>query len=210
MPENEPRKRDKNKSKKQFLNAVGHILKTKGYTALKVNTIAETAGLDKKLIYKYFGGREELIDEYLRTFDFWSNVQMQNEVLNDGGEAFVKEMLVQQYDYMDKNDALQNILLWGISEKKQALKNINDERERNGELLLQNLTDPYFGEKALEFRAFSALLVSGVYYLNMYKGVNGNTFSGIDLTTQEGADQIKNILVKVIDLFYKDFNQNNS
>jgi AcrR family transcriptional regulator len=45
------RTRNKERSKQQFLDAVGNILKTKGYRYLKVNEIAATAGLDKKLIY---------------------------------------------------------------------------------------------------------------------------------------------------------------
>ncbi|RYF76746.1 MAG: TetR/AcrR family transcriptional regulator, partial [Cytophagaceae bacterium] len=48
--------RNKEKSKQRLLDAVGKLLKSKGYAALKVNDIAATAGLDKKLIYKYFGG----------------------------------------------------------------------------------------------------------------------------------------------------------
>ncbi|MCH5685732.1 TetR/AcrR family transcriptional regulator [Niabella sp. W65] len=39
--------RSKEKSKQKLLNAVGKLLKTKGYTGLKVNDIAATAGLDK-------------------------------------------------------------------------------------------------------------------------------------------------------------------
>ncbi|RTZ46386.1 TetR/AcrR family transcriptional regulator [Chryseobacterium arthrosphaerae] len=40
--------RNKERSKKKFLDAVGKILKTKGYAGLKVNDIAATAGVDKK------------------------------------------------------------------------------------------------------------------------------------------------------------------
>ncbi len=66
--------RNKERSKKKFLDAVGKILKTKGYAGLKVNDIAATAGVDKKMIYTYFGGMDGLIDEYIRSQDYWIKV----------------------------------------------------------------------------------------------------------------------------------------
>lgn len=58
--------RNKENTKQLFLDAVGELLRTRGFSALKVNDIAATAGLDKKLIYKYFGGRDQLLDQYLK------------------------------------------------------------------------------------------------------------------------------------------------
>ena len=40
--------RNKENSKQQFLDAVGKILRTEGYSALKINNIASITGLDKK------------------------------------------------------------------------------------------------------------------------------------------------------------------
>jgi len=197
-----PRERNKDKSKKQFLDAVGKILKTKGYAGLKVNDIAATAGLDKKLIYKYFGGVDQLIDEYIRSLDFWSNVSKEDmPVITDGGEAFAKQMLVEQFDYVGNNRELQKILLWGLSEKRKSLKRVYDEREAVGEGLFTGITDPYFGDKAERFRAVTALLVSGAYYLNLYP-TNAKTFCGIDVTTEEGRNEIKKALEMLVELVY--------
>lgn len=198
-----PRERNKDKSKQQFLDAVGKILKTKGYAGLKVNDIAATAGLDKKLIYKYFGGVDQLIDEYIRSLDFWSNVTPEDmPPITDGGEAMAKKTLVEQFDYVGSNKELQKILLWGLSEKRKSLKRVADEREAVGEVLLSNITDPHFGEQASRFRAAMALLVSGAYYLNLYP-VNTKTFCGIDVTTEEGRNEIKKALEMVVELVFE-------
>lgn len=201
-----PRKRDKEKSKQQFLDAVDLILRTKGYTALKINDIAATSGLDKKLIYNYFGGTEELIDEYIRSQDFWSNITKEDAPLEitDGGEAFTKQMLVRQFDYINSNENLQKILLWGVAEKRKSLKRVADERELKGEELFMHITDPYFKENSMHYRAVMAILISGIYYLNMYEDVNAATFCGIDLTTPTGKDQIKASLEKMVHLVYQD------
>jgi AcrR family transcriptional regulator len=198
--------RDKEKSKQLFLNAVGKLLRTKGFSALKVNDIAAVAGMDKKLIYKYFGGRDQLVDQYLISIDFWSNVKEEDAppVITDGGQEFTKQMILQQYDYVASNKEFQKILLWGLSEKRKSLQNLADEREIAGEVLLKNITDPFFGDKATNFRASMAIIISGAYYLNMYSGASNSTFCGIDPAKKEGEKAIKEALVSLVDMLYDD------
>ncbi|WP_228435704.1 TetR/AcrR family transcriptional regulator [Chryseobacterium pennipullorum] len=86
--------RNKERSKKKFLDAVGKILKTNGYAALKVNDIAATAGVDKKMIYTYFGGMDGLMDEYIRSQDYWSRITVEEikkikPRTDDGGKSFM-------------------------------------------------------------------------------------------------------------------------
>ncbi|PZU87314.1 MAG: TetR/AcrR family transcriptional regulator [Chryseobacterium sp.] len=204
MKNNNTRERNKEKSKQQFLDAVGTILKTKGYKHLGVNEIAATAGLDKKLIYNYFGGVEQLLDEYIKSQDFWSNVKDENQEINmsDGGKNFTKQMLSEQFEFVAHNKDLQKILLWSITEERDALRKLIEGQEENGELLFKSLTDPFFGEKAADYRAITAILISGIYYLNLYSEINGSVFCGVDLKTDKGKSKIKNALDFLIDNTY--------
>jgi len=199
------RQRNKNKTKQDLINAVGKLLTTKGYSSLKVNNIAATAGLDKKLIYKYFGGTEELLDEYILNQDFWANVTSEKipQVINDGGKELTKLMLTSQFDFLEKNEELQKILLWSLSEERKSLKNLIETQEKNGEMIFTTITDKFFGEKSREFRAISAIMVSGIYYLNMYAKKNGSVFCGIDLNEEEGKQEIKNAITKMVDKIYE-------
>ncbi|RKE88370.1 TetR/AcrR family transcriptional regulator [Epilithonimonas arachidiradicis] len=199
------RVKNKEKSKQQFMDAVGTILKTKGYKYLKVNEIAATAGLDKKLIYNYFGGTEQLLDEYIKTQDFWSNVKEEDsaEEITDGGQAFVKQMLSQQFDFVAANKELQKILLWRLSEERTSLRKLTEGQEKNGEILFKSITDPHFNDKSEEFRAVIAILISGAYYLNMYSEINGSIFCGLDLKTEAGRSKIKDALSLLVDKTYE-------
>lgn len=198
--------KNKERTKKRFLDAVGKLLKSKGYSALKVNAIASVAGLDKKLIYDYFGGTDRLIDEYVSTQDFWSNVQYEEKDvdLKDGGQSLSKALLLAQFDYVFKNRELQKIILWGLSEKRKSLKRLADNREKEGEVVFQAICDPHFGDKATLYRAITALLVSGIYYLDIYASSNNNTFCGLDLTKQEGRKAVQDAISFVIDKAYTD------
>lgn len=196
--------RDKEKTKQKLLGAVGKILRTKGYSGLKVSKIAAVAGFDKKLIYEYFGSTEKLIDEYIRTQDYWSKMNQDNiEVdISDGGRELSKMAILNQYEHIKKNKELQKIILWGLSESKPILKKIADEREEMGEMLFKNIVDPYFQEKSTRYRAIAAVLMSGAYYLNLYTAHNASMFCGIDLKSEEGRKEIEKAITEIIDFAY--------
>ncbi|MDR6922291.1 MULTISPECIES: TetR/AcrR family transcriptional regulator [Chryseobacterium] len=197
--------RDKEKTKQKLLAAVGKILRVKGYSGLKVSKIAAVAGFDKKLIYEYFGSTDKLIDEYIRSQDYWSKVNPENvDVdLSDGGKELTKKAVLAQFESLKKNKELQKIILWELSESKPILRKLVEQREEAGEILFENIIDPYFGDKALRTRAIMALLVSGAYYLNLYTGYNASKFCGIDLKSEEGRKAIEEAIVEVIDLSYQ-------
>jgi AcrR family transcriptional regulator len=198
--------RNKARTKQRFLDAVEEILTTKGTAGLKVNDIAKIAGLDKKLIYKYFGGTDQLMDEYIQTKDFWSNVkgEMVPDVITDGGHAFIEEMLLLQFDQVANDKAFQKLLLWRLTEQRKSLQKLTDAQEANGEILLQHITDPHFEGQSAQFRAIMAVLIGGAYYLDLYAAVNGSVFCGIDLATEPGRNEIRKALSFLLNATYKD------
>ncbi|MDC8025139.1 TetR/AcrR family transcriptional regulator [Elizabethkingia anophelis] len=198
--------RNKEKTKQKLLNAVGKILATKGYSELKVSKIATVAGLDKKLIYSYFGSTDKLIDEYIKSQDFWGNVDDQEIMASgftDGGQEITTNMILQQYDTLAKNKEYQKIILWGISETRPSLRKLADDREAVGNPLLDQVVDPLFKEKSKEYRAILAMLVAGAYYLNLHFAVNGSTFCGLDFNKEEDAKILKDAIATIIDDQYK-------
>lgn len=197
--------RDKEKTKQKLLNAVGKILKTKGYSGLMVSKIAAVAGFDKKLIYEYFGSTDKLIDEYIRSQDYWSRVdEKEMDVdLSDGGKEMSKMALLNQYESLRKNKELQKIIVWELSENRPVLKKLFEQREEVGEGLFTKITDPHFGEKSDEYRAITALLVAGIYHLNLYTAHNGTTFCGIDTKSEDGRKKIEKAIVDIIDFAYQ-------
>ncbi|WP_144214268.1 TetR/AcrR family transcriptional regulator [Flavobacterium anhuiense] len=198
--------RNKERSKTKFLEAVGKILKTQGFTGLKINNIASEAGVDKKMIYTYFGGLDGLMDTYIRSQDYWSNVSTEKIQRNskDGGKVLLKEMLYNQFRYVHEKEELQKLLLWRLSEERPALRKMTELQEENGDELFKAVFDPHFGKNAEKFRAITALLVSGLYYLNLYAVVNGSSFSGLDMQSEKGRKQVEEALSFLIDKTYEE------
>lgn len=200
--------RNKERSKKKFLDAVGKILRTKGYTALKVSSIAAAAGVDKKMIYSYFGGLDGLIDEYFRSQDYWSELDIEEvEKISfqseDGGKSFMEKMLQTKFDYVYNNKEAQKLLLWCLSESRKPLKKLNHIQEENREYIFKMLMNPYVKDKTEDVRSILAILVSGLYYLNMYAAMNGSIFCGIDLSTIKGRDKIKTAISFLLHCTYE-------
>lgn len=196
--------RDKEKTKQKLLAAVGKILRVKGYSGLKVSKIAAVAGFDKKLIYEYFGSTDKLIDEYIKSQDYWSkfNPNVEEEKVTTIGKELLTQGILMQFESLKKNKELQKIILWELSESKPILKKLVQQREDVGAELFA-VTDPIFGENAKRFRAILALIVSGAYYLNLYPAYNANEFCGLDMKTDEGRSEIEKAIVDIVDFAYQ-------
>jgi AcrR family transcriptional regulator len=63
---------DKERSMQRLLEAVGCVIKEKGYAGLGPTNIAKAAGLNKRLIYFYFGSVDSLVEKYVRSKDYFA------------------------------------------------------------------------------------------------------------------------------------------
>lgn len=200
--------RDKEKSKLRFLNAVGKIIKSKGYQGLQVTKIATVAGLDKKLIYRYYGSVDNLVNEYLRSRDYWNKIN-ENDLskvdLSDGGKELSKVVVGNQFEFLKKNKESQKIILWELSESKSLLRKLADERESIGEKMFETFTDKHFKKDSRSYRAVMAILISSTYYLNMHAEVNGSFFCGLDFKNDEDRKLVQKTLEEMVDCAFEKY-----
>ena len=63
--------RDREATEQRLVDAVGAVLAREGFQALGVNAVAKQAGVDKVLIYRYFGGLPDLLRAYGERGGFW-------------------------------------------------------------------------------------------------------------------------------------------
>ncbi|MFD1768906.1 TetR/AcrR family transcriptional regulator [Sphingobacterium suaedae] len=188
------KKRDANRTKKKLLDAVGTILATQGFTELKVNTICDEAGVDKKLIYFHFGDLNGLISEFLRSHDFWMTEEA--EVTNvDKDVAF--QVFRKQFESLDNSDLLKRLLVWELSEPNEILRKLADAREELGDELIARYKAQQ--QPGQDVHPIFALLVSGIYYLTIHSAINGSAFCGLDLQMQADKDRLFNGIKRVID-----------
>jgi AcrR family transcriptional regulator len=205
IPARKPRRsKDKELAKLELIFAVGEIIRTKGYTGLGVNKIAKQAGLNKKLIYRYFGTVDKLIEQYVIEKDFW---MITSQELRSNAEAesrmdlkdLISNILEEQFHFFYKEQEMQELILWELSGKSPLMNSISNAREDLGEKILK-LTDEHFKDSKLNFRALSALLTAGIYYIVLHGKVS--TFCGLDIRNAEDREEILNSLKFAIEIAF--------
>ncbi|MGV6945347.1 TetR/AcrR family transcriptional regulator [Sphingobacterium lactis] len=198
--------REKARTMRRMVAAVGKVLKKKGYPGLTIANIAIEAQVDRKLVYSYYGSLDKLVGIYLREQDYWkTKAKKQISILLKKDSISKQEMddlLIGQFDAVLQDKILQRILQWELSEPNKALRMIADEREDVGEELLKKY-EADISNNDVDIRAIIALQTAGLYYLALHAKSNGSTFCGIDINKEEGEERIKKALSNVLDLCKK-------
>ncbi|RQO74525.1 TetR/AcrR family transcriptional regulator [Pedobacter sp. KBW06] len=198
--------KNKERTKQKFLDAVGEIIKKDGYTALKLRNIEAVAGVDRKLLYDYFGSINNLVESYIRQKDFYMGLadkarELVKENESDFGNKMIQKILIDQLDCFIDDDYLQQIVLWHISEPNELLTEISEEREKVSRIFVE-LTDPHFEGTDVDIRARLALIAAGIYFLVLYAKKTDVLFCGIGMNTAEGVERIKKAISSLTEEAY--------
>jgi AcrR family transcriptional regulator len=200
-------KNDKERSKKKILDAVGTIIRSQGYTGLTITNIAKVAGVSRRLINKYYESVDQLVEIYVRGKDYWvapagnTGIVMENSGSLDT-RSILETLLVNQLDYFSKEEEMQKIVLWQISERSKIMFEVAEERERFGAEFFK-LSDPFFDHTDIDLRAVAGLLVGGIYYMVLHAKSNDSLFCQIDVNSVVGLNRIKKAIGEILFDTYK-------
>lgn len=198
--------KNKERTKQKLLDAVGEIIKKDGYTALKLKNIEAVAGVDRKLLYDYFGSINNLVESYIRQEDFYMGLadkarELVKENKYDFGNKMIQKLLIDQLDCFIEDEYLQQIVLWHLSEPSSPLTEICEERESVSRIFME-LTDPAFEGTDVDLRARIALIAAGIYFLVLYAKKTDVFFCGIDMNSSEGIKRIKKAISNLTEEAY--------
>jgi AcrR family transcriptional regulator len=200
--------KNKELTKRKLIAAVGEILKSDGYKSLGVNRVAKQAGVNKKLIYRYFGNLNYLIESYVVENDYWMAFSNKlNDILSQTEFSDTKELITgllqKQFSYFLTEREMQRLILWEISANSDLMRSIHNARESQGQKILQ-LTDASFEGTNVNFRAIAALLVGGIYYTILHTNSNGGMFCDIDIKSETGQKGILKAIEQIVGWAYQE------
>jgi AcrR family transcriptional regulator len=206
--------RNKEQTRRKLIQAVGDILKSDGYNGLGVNKIAKRAGVNKKLIYRYFGSVNYLIEAYVIENDYWMAFSNRVQDLIDqnsysGSQSLVTDILQNQFRFFLSDTDMQTLIQWEISGESSLMRSIHNVRESMGQEFLR-LTDEHFNGTGVNFRAVAALLVGGIYYTVLHTRFNGDMVCDININSDEGRSDIIKAIRQIVDWAYQDAAQENN
>ena len=190
-----PRNRDQTAAR--ILQAVGEVLARDGFAAIGINAVAREAGVDKVLIYRYFGGLPELLAAWGRSGRFWPTVQ---ELLGDDPAVFLALPASERYarffehfiDGLRARPLTLEILAAEVLQRNELSALLEAEREAWGEEASRVLGSTEFAQRP-ELQGLTVVLIAGVQYL-LVRGRKLRQFGGIDLQSEEGWGQLKGSL----------------
>jgi AcrR family transcriptional regulator len=178
------RTRDRAATEERILAAVGAVLVREGFGGIGVNAIAREAGVDKVLIYRYFGGLPELLQAWGASGRFWPRVQ---DLLGAEAAAFLalppQERYVRFFEHfvaeLRRRPMTIEILAAELHERNELTAILESEREAWGEEAARVLGGGEF-EARPQLRGLTLLLIAGVQYL-VLRARRIRVFGGLDL-----------------------------
>ena len=200
--------KNKEKTKQKLISAVGDLIRLNGFGFLSASKVARQAEVDRKLINRYFGGLNQLVEAYVVKNDYWLLLTEKiNDLLKSNNYLVSKEMIISilqnQFTYFFNDKDMQRLILWELTTNSPLMKSIHNARESMGQKLLETTDEHFYGSK-VNFRAIGALLVGGIYYTILHTIYNGGKFSDLDVTSNEGQEQILNAIEQIVGWAYQE------
>lgn len=188
------RERNRDETSARLLAAVGEVLARDGFAALGVNAVAKQAGVDKVLIYRYFGGLPELIQAWGESGRFWPGV---DELVGPHRAAFLQLPLAERYarffehfiDGLRARPLTLEIMAAEITERNELTAILETERETWGAEAARLLGDDAWDRRPA-LRGVTLLLVAGVQYL-LVRSRTIRLFGGLDIRSDRDWATLK-------------------
>lgn len=184
----------------KILEAVASIVESDGFEKLGINTIALKANVSKMLIYRYFGGLEELVARFIMQKDYWANTDTLILNPHSVGDS-IKSMFRNQIEQLRNDVTLRRLCRWELSCHNASIDRLRDKREENGCNLIK-VVSRLTGCSNSEVASLASILSASISYLTLIVD-QCPTYNGIALQTDKGWEQIAQGVDMIVDLWIK-------
>ena len=192
-----PRPRDRCATEDRILGAVGEVLARDGFGGIGVNAIAKQAGIDKVLIYRYFGGLPELLRAWGSSGRFWPRA---SDLLGEDPQALLALPAAERYarffehviDELRARPLTVAVLAGELTQRNELTEILESEREQWGEDVARLIGGAEWTQHPW-LHGVTILLVAGVQQL-LVRSRQIRVFGGVDLHSDEGWEALKHSL----------------
>lgn len=194
------RKRRKgNDIEQSIIKAAVELISDKGFLELAVTGIIKKAKIEPVVFYNRYRDLNEFINEFVKNYDYWfSDIVKQCSVKEDKKHKYI-ELLQSLLKSLKENRIMQHLLKWELSTNNEVTQRTAWLREVHTLPLVKEYGS-LFSNTPVDIVAISALIVGGIYYLILHSSLS--SFSGIDISTDEGEKRIMNAIEYLSDTLF--------
>ena len=195
----------KAETKHRFLQA-GEVMLAAGIE-LGVNAVAKRAGLNKVLIYRYFGDWNGYLDQLAAGLNIWKDIRVELaaglKLARWRDPAAAAAWVLGTYQQrLREQPVLLTIMATEQARSSPLLRHLDEERETEGFLILEALYEKWPLLPLERSTILSAILSAGISYLVLRSGQTP-VFNGLDLGKEETwnklIDEIEAMLRKLFE-----------
>ena len=197
--------KDKILTRKRIIEAFGRLMARDGFEEIGVNAVAYEAGIDKVLIYRYFGNFQGLLQAFAEDADLWPSMgDLLGEKINLRRIPNLKEILVRylhnQLKEMRRRKPTQEIMRWELLQQNSLTNSLSNLREKQMQELLNKLSFTHQPDQENDLEAMLALLNAGLTYM-VLRSKTSEKYLGIDLHSNFGWKRLENIITALVDSY---------
>lgn len=161
--------RSRLKTEQRIIDAVGTILLEQGYPAVGINAIARQAGCDKVLIYRYFGGFDELLLAFAETTTLWWEV---DEIINESASDcaaialpdYLQTLLNRYVAALESRPLALEIMAWEMSAQNNLTNTLARLRGERGMELVKRIR-VYYQQPNIDIGGILGVFGAAINYL---------------------------------------------
>ena len=192
--------RNRKETERRILEAVGNLLARGGFRTFGINAVAREAGVDKVLIYRYFGGMPDLLRVYAEAGTYWPSIAevaggdpdlLQGKPLHET----VATLLCNFARAIRRRPVTLEILAWESIERNELAKVLEKVRED----FSRNLSRLFVAGQEVneaELTAVVSLLSAGINYLAVRSRKVGR-YGDVNIRSEEGWKRLEAAILMI-------------
>jgi AcrR family transcriptional regulator len=182
-------------TKERLVEATERLMVREGHRAVGVNAVAGECGVDKVLIYRYFGGLPTLLEKVGERQRMWPAL---GEHAGGGAslDSAIARSLLAIARELRENPLVREAALWEAAESNPLTEGLAAAREREMDELLEQLRSRFRVPTYLDIQALVALLAAGLMHLSTRPAQSAKLF-GIDPNSDEDWQRLEKITTSI-------------
>ncbi|MCK5130868.1 MAG: TetR/AcrR family transcriptional regulator [Candidatus Sabulitectum sp.] len=192
--------RDSEKTRQRILTGLEKLITREGFIGVGVNAVAREAGVDKVLIYRYFGSMEGLLKAFADEKKFCPRLKDLFDDMPEGTplHEIATRIVIEHARALQNSPLAQELVCWELTELNPLTVLFGKEMEK-GEL------------KALADRGIipdddvvtlSVIVLCGLQYL-ILRGRNNNPMMDIDYSKPEIRKKVEKVIASMMKAFFE-------